>query len=161
MKTTLLTGLACLILLPTVAQRKWTEATVAATTAAGTGTYRLVKNPGGQTLGYAPASGVKLLTVDGLAFKDLNRNGSLDRYEDWRLPVDRRAADLARKLSVEEIAGLMLYSSHQSIPARPGGYFAGTYGGKPYKEGEIDPSDLTDQQEKFLKDENLLHVLIT
>ncbi len=159
MKTTFLTGLAWVILLPAaVGQRKWTEAPAAQT---GGGTYRVVKNPGGQTLGYSPASGVKILTVDGLAFKDLNRNGSLDPYEDWRLPVDRRATDLASKLSVQEIAGLMLYSSHQSIPARAGGYFAGTYQGNPFKEGQTDPTDLTDQQQKFLKEDNLRHVLIT
>ncbi len=153
MKKILLTGLACLSLLPTFAQQKWT--------AEPAGTHQLVKNPGGQTLGYTPESGIKLLTVNGLAFKDLNRNGSLDMYEDWRLPVDQRAKDLAHKLSIEEIAGLMLYSSHQSIPARAGGYFAGMYKGKPFVAGETDPTDLTDQQQKFLKDDNLRHVLIT
>lgn len=143
MKKKLLTGLACISLLPaTVAQQ-------------------YVQNPKGPTLGYSPESGVKLLTVGGLSFKDLNRNGKLDSYEDWRLPVDQRAKDLARQLSVEEIAGLMLYSSHQSIPARAGGYFAGTYAGKPFKEGETDPTELTDQQRKFLKDDNLRHVLLT
>ena len=101
------------------------------------------------------------MIVNGLLFKDLNRNGSLDPYEDWRLPVDERAADLAHRLSVEEITGLMLYSGHQSIPARPDGYFAGTYKGKPFAKGETDPSDLTDQQQKFLKEDNLRHVLIT
>ncbi|MBO0938772.1 glycoside hydrolase family 3 C-terminal domain-containing protein [Fibrella sp. HMF5335] len=153
MKTTLLTTLSCLSLLPALAQQKWTETTA--------GTHRIITNPGGQTLGYSPESGVKLLTVNGLAFKDLNRNGALDPYEDWRLPVGKRAADLARKLSVEEIAGLMLYSSHQSVPARPDGYFAGTYKGKPFVKGETDPSDLTDQQQKFLKEDKLRHVLIT
>lgn len=153
MKITLLTSLACLTLLPAVAQQKWTETPA--------GTHRVVKNPGGQTLGYTLKSGVKILTVNGLAFKDLNRNGSLDRYEDWRLPVEQRAKDLAKKLTVEEIAGLMLYSSHQSIPARSGGYFAGTYKGKPFVAGETDPTDLTDQQQKFLKDDNLRHVLLT
>ncbi|ULQ55670.1 glycoside hydrolase family 3 protein [Flavihumibacter rivuli] len=143
------------ILLPAMAhsQQKWNENSF--------GIYNLVKNPGGVTLGYAPASGVKILTVNGLAFKDLNRNGQLDKYEDWRLPVDVRAKDLASQLSIEEIAGLMLYSSHQSIPARSTGYFAGTYNGKPYKEGEVDPTDLTDQQKKFLKEDNLRHVLVT
>ena len=29
------------------------------------------------------------LSVDGLAFKDLNRNGKLDPYEDWRLSARR------------------------------------------------------------------------
>lgn len=42
---------------------KWTETDK--------GVFRLVENPGGQTLGYSPASGVKILTVDRLAFKDL------------------------------------------------------------------------------------------
>ena len=32
------------------------------------------------TMRYRSAS---LLTVDGLTFKDLNRNGKLDPYEDW------------------------------------------------------------------------------
>ena len=65
--------------------------------------YSLIKNQGGQTLGYA--AGTKILTVNGLAFKDLNKNGKLDAYEDWRLPAETRAKDLARQLSVEQIAG--------------------------------------------------------
>jgi len=123
--------------------------------------FILIKNKGGQTLGYSPNSGVKILTVDGLSFKDLNKNGKLDKFEDWRLPYEKRAKDLASQLSMEQIAGLMLYSAHQAIPARSGGYFSGTYNGKPFKEGEVDPSDLTDQQKKFLKEDNLRHVLIT
>jgi beta-glucosidase len=134
-------------------QNKWTETQNAV--------FNVVKNTGGQTLAYSPASGIKILTVNGFAFKDLNKNGQLDKYEDWRLPFDTRAKDLASKLSIEQIAGLMLYSAHQSIPARAGGYFAGTYNGKPFKEGETDPSALTDQQKKFLETDNLRHVLIT
>ena len=125
------------------------------------GDFNTIHNPGGRTLGYSPASGVKILTADGLAFKDLNKNGLLEPYEDWRLTFDNRSRDLAARLSIAEIAGLMLYSSHQSIPARSTGYFAGTYDGKTFVEGETDPSDLTDQQKKFIKDDNLRHVLIT
>jgi beta-glucosidase len=122
----------------------------------------LVKNPNGPTLGYSTTSGVKILTVDGLAFKDLNKNGKLDKYEDWRLPVDERAKDLASKLSIEQIAGLMLYSAHQAIPALSGGPFgAGTYNGKKFNEGGIDPSLVTDQQKEFLTKDNLRHVLVT
>ena len=123
--------------------------------------YNLIENRGGKTLAYNPSSGVKILTVEGFAFKDLNKNGILDKYEDWRLTVDERAHDLASQLTIEEIAGLMLYSSHQSIPARAQGYFAGTYDGKTYIEGETDPSNLTDQQKKFLEEDHLRHVLIT
>lgn len=122
--------------------------------------YNLVENEGGQTLGYSPASGVTLLTVDRLAFKDLNRNGSLEPYEDWRLPAADRAADLATRMSVEQIAGLMLYSGHQRIPG--GGFRGGdTYDGKTQEEAGAQAFDLTDQQKKFLTDDNLRHVLIT
>ena len=41
--------------------------------------YVKVANLEGITLGYHPDSGVKLLTVDRYAFKDLNKNGQLDR----------------------------------------------------------------------------------
>jgi beta-glucosidase len=47
-------------------------------------------------------------------------------------------------MSLEEIAGLMLYSSHQSVPVRAGGYFVGTYNSKPFTAGETGSTDLTD-----------------
>lgn len=122
--------------------------------------YNLVENEGGQTLGYSPTSGVTLLTADRFAFKDLNRNGSLEPYEDWRLPAGERAADLAGRMSVEQIAGLMLYSAHQRIPG--GGFRGGdTYNGKTREEAGAQSFDLTDQQQKFLTEDNLRHVLIT
>lgn len=127
-----------------------------------TGTdFKTVTNNNGPTLGYSPSSGVTILTVDGLHFKDLNKNGKLDKYEDWRLPVDERAKDLAGKMSVEQIAGLMLYSAHQAIPSNPKGFGAGTYGGKPIDSSGMQPYDISDQQKKFLKDDNLRHVLVT
>lgn len=119
----------------------------------------VITQPGGMTLGYSPESGIRLLTVDGYAFKDLNRNGRLDKYEDWRLPVDKRVADLARQLSIEEIAGLMLYSNHQAVPATS--YDVSDYDGKPYVEGVTPDWGLTDHQKKFLRDDRLRHVLVT
>ncbi|MEJ1240372.1 glycoside hydrolase family 3 N-terminal domain-containing protein [Chryseolinea sp. T2] len=132
---------------------KWQES--------GTGNLKTVTNEGGRTLGYSASSGVKILTIDRLGFKDLNRNGQLDPYEDWRLTADERAQDLASKLSIEQIAGLMLYSRHQMIPAGSMGFMAGTYGGKPFKESGAQPSDLSDQQKEFLTKDNVRHVLIT
>ncbi|NML65470.1 beta-glucosidase [Hymenobacter sp. RP-2-7] len=120
-----------------------------------------VPNVGGPTLGYSAKSGVKVLTVEGRSFKDLNKNGQLDAYEDWRRPVDERAADLAHKLSVAQIAGLMLYSGHQAIPAGAGPFAAGTYQGKHFADGGIDAAAVTDQQRDFLLKDNLRHVLIT
>jgi beta-glucosidase len=54
-----------------------------------------------------------LLKIGGLIFKDLNRNGVLDPYEDWRLPVDRRVADLVSQMTMEEKTGLMFHASIQ------------------------------------------------
>lgn len=122
--------------------------------------YEVVTNKKGATLGYSPNSGVTILTVNGLKFKDLNKNGKLDPYEDWRLPADVRAKDLAKQMSVEQIAGLMLYSGHQAIPANAKGFAAGTYNGKIFKESGLQPWALSDAQKKFLKDDNLRHVLI-
>ena len=98
------------------------------------GDYILVKNEEGGTLAYSSNSEVKLLSVDQYAFKDLNKNGTLDAYEDWRLSADERAKDLASKLTLEDIAGLMLYSSHQSIPGSSRGFGSSNYNGKPFPE---------------------------
>ena len=95
--------------------------------------YILLQQADAPDLSYSEASGLGLIEQDGFVFKDLNGNGVLDPYEDWRLPHEERAADLARQLSREEIAGLMLYSAHQAVSSKPspfGKRFAGTYNGK-------------------------------
>lgn len=61
-----------------------------------------------QLLGYRS---VKTLDIDGLKFKDLNKNNQLDVYEDWRLTARERASDLVAKLNTEQKAGLMLIST--------------------------------------------------
>lgn len=117
---------------------------------------RYVRNPGGPTLGVTTAP---ILEQDGLFFRDLERTGTLLPYEDWRLPARERAADLAGRLSVEEIAGLMMYSAHQMVPSLPGTPFTGTYGGRPYPESGAEPWALTDQQKEFLSRDHVRHVL--
>ena len=52
-----------------------------------------------------------LLKVGSFSFKDLNRNGTLDPYEDWRMPVEKRVADLLSRMTLEEKAGLMQITS--------------------------------------------------
>ena len=98
--------------------------------------YKLIVQKKGPTLGYTTAP---ILSVQGRAFKDLNRNGELDPYENWRRPAYERAVDLASRLTIEEIAGLMLYSAHQAVPS----------------------DQLTDAQKKFLSEDNLRAVLVT
>ena len=75
--------------------------------------FNLIENEGGKTLGYSPDSGIKILEKDGFAFKDFLGTGELLPYEDWRLPAEERADDLAKRLSIEQVAGLMCFSAHQ------------------------------------------------
>jgi len=49
-----------------------------------------------------------LLTINGFTFKDLNKNGMLDKYEDYRLSVGERAEDLVSKMTDDEKAKMML-----------------------------------------------------
>ena len=58
-------------------------------------------------LGYV--EGTTILDVDGLKFKDLNKNGTLDVYEDWRAPMADRIADLYSQMTVAEVAALFVH----------------------------------------------------
>ncbi len=59
-------------------------------------------------LGYRTA---KMLEIDGLQFKDLNRNNKLDPYEDWRVSFEERSRDLVSKMSIEQKAGFMIIAT--------------------------------------------------
>ncbi|RYU96026.1 glycoside hydrolase family 3 protein [Emticicia agri] len=54
---------------------------------------------------------VKVLKENNLEFKDLNKNNKLDKYEDWRLPVDTRIKDLIAQMTLEEKIGFMIIST--------------------------------------------------
>lgn len=98
-----------------------------------------ISQDSGPVLGFCSDSGVKIMEQDGFRFKDLNRNGVLDPYEDWRLPAEERAENLASLMTIEEIAGLMIYSSHMKV------------------ESEVP----TDSHLAFLDGEDGRHILIT
>ena len=66
-------------------------------------------------------------------FKDLNKNGTLDAYEDWRLPLDQRIADLVSQMTLEEKVGLMF---HPNIAVN--------------ESGEV-KYDLTDEEKEALR----------
>ena len=50
------------------------------------------------------------LYTDGQPFRDLNKNGLLDTYEDHRIPVEVRVEDLLSQMTAEEKAGLFYHS---------------------------------------------------
>lgn len=104
--------------------------------------FTIVENPkDGKTLSFAKDSGFDIIEEeeDGVtyAFKDMNGNGELDAWEDWRLSAEERAADLAPQLDVDQISGLMLFSGHESAPG----------------------DGLTDAQEEYLEESYLRNVL--
>ena len=87
----------------------------------GTTAFTVVQNPnGGAKLSFSKDGGFKLIEeeADGFkyAFKDMNGNGSLDAWEDWRKPYADRAADLAPQLKADQVSGLMLFSAHERAP---------------------------------------------
>ena len=153
MKKIILTTLSLGLLSACQLQEKWSEETLEEH-------IQQLHIENGPVLGYSKTSGITIMESEGLPFKDLNKNGSLDPYEDWRLPVEKRAKDLASKMTKEQIAGLMLYSGHQNIPAASGGYFGGTYNSKSFEESGAKAYELTDQQKKFLIEDNLRHILM-
>lgn len=59
-----------------------------------------------------------IVTVRGLRFRDLNRNGTLDRYEDWRLTPNERAMDLVGRMTLEEKTGALVHGT-APIPGGP------------------------------------------
>lgn len=59
-----------------------------------------------------------ILEADGLKFKDLNGNGELDVYEDWRQETDARVADLISQMTNEEEVGLLFCVNTQLADAR-------------------------------------------
>jgi len=97
--------------------------------------YSIIHQSLGPTLGYTSAG---IIYKDGYAFKDLNGNGSLDIYEDWRLEVVKRAADLASQLPIERICGLMLYSSAV----------------------DVDSNSLSPKHKKYLEENLIRHMLV-
>lgn len=56
-----------------------------------------------------------VLSHDGLRFKDLNRDGRVEPYEDWRLTPLARARDLVGRMTLQEKAGAMMHGTARSV----------------------------------------------
>src|SRR3954469_18213020 len=55
--------------------------------------------------------GVPIIEHAGLRFKDLNRNGMIEPFEDWRRTPAERARDLVGRMTLEEKAGVMMHGT--------------------------------------------------
>ncbi|HEY9008238.1 MAG TPA: glycoside hydrolase family 3 N-terminal domain-containing protein [Ohtaekwangia sp.] len=79
-----------------------------------------------------PVVAITLLSAcsDNTPYRDLNKNGKRDVYEDSREPIDKRIDDLLQQMTLEEKAGMMFINgsrinSDGSLDDRPGeGMFA-------------------------------------
>ena len=65
----------------------------------------LFHNENGPTIGVTTCG---VIVKDGLYFKDMDNDGVLSPYEDWRLDDEVRAADMVKHLPLAQQAGLVL-----------------------------------------------------
>ncbi len=56
-------------------------------------------------------SPLNTIEIDGQIFRDLDHDGILSAYEDWRLTPEERAKDLVARLTINEKVGLMLHGT--------------------------------------------------
>ncbi len=54
---------------------------------------------------------IPVLEAGGISFRDLDRDGALTPYEDWRMSPEERADDLLARMTLEEKAGVMIVAS--------------------------------------------------
>ncbi len=118
-----------------------------------------VENLNGPTLMYSDKSGIQIIKKNGLFFKDHDRSGDIEKFEDWRNTPKQRAEDLANRLSIEDIAGLMLFTSHLAVPSI--GERSQKYDGKSFEESGREPSDLSDLEKTFFLKNRIKHTLVT
>ncbi|MDO4521612.1 MAG: glycoside hydrolase family 3 N-terminal domain-containing protein [Eubacteriales bacterium] len=78
-----------------------------------------IENEDGDTLGLSQTSGVKIIEEDGYAFKDMNQNGKLDVYEDWRKSTEERVEDLVSQMKGEEMAAILTHGGWGSFTTEP------------------------------------------
>ena len=92
-----------------------------------------------------------IIEVDGYQFKDLNDNGELDPYEDWRLTPEERADDLLAKMSLDlkatQMAHLTLVSCKESWFSKNNAGFALVYE-LIFEPEEADEDDWDDEEEE-------------
>lgn len=61
-----------------------------------------------------------IMEADGYQFKDLNDNGQVDPYEDWRLSAEERAEDLLGRMTAEQKAAQMV---HMTLVSKKDSWF--------------------------------------
>ena len=76
------------------------------------GWTKYTNEDGGAEIGVADTA--RMIQVDGYAFRDMDGDGKLSLFEDWRQSAEDRAADLASQLTGEECIQLMWHGGTES-----------------------------------------------
>lgn len=65
-------------------------------------------NEGGRNISFSDCA--EPIEQDGWLFRDMNHNGTLEPYEDWRLSAEERVEDLVSRMDTDDKLGVMLHS---------------------------------------------------
>lgn len=65
-------------------------------------------NAGGRNISFSDTA--QPIEQDGFVFRDMNHNGTLEPYEDWRLSAEERCDDLIGRMDTDDKLGIMLHS---------------------------------------------------
>ena len=123
--------------------------------------YSVISQKGGPALGYASGADSLIIYVDDHAFKDHNRNGRLDVYEDWRKSPLERAEDLVKQMPVEYLSGILTNGHTVNVPGYSSMSVSGIlYNGKPFQESGALPWAVCDRLIKAINDFDTRQVLM-
>jgi beta-glucosidase len=83
------------------------------------------------SVGWAkPTSDQPILTIGGFTFTDMNDNGKLDIYEDYRLTMADRVADLIAKMTDDEKASMLIGIGMPGFDTKTFTFTPGAFQGK-------------------------------
>ena len=123
--------------------------------------YSLLTQNGGPALGYASGADSLIIYADGHAFKDLNRNGGLDVYEDWRKTPAERAENLVKQMPVEYLSGILTNGHTVNVPGYASMSVSGIlYNGKPFQESGAQSWAVCDKLIKAINDFDTRQILM-
>ena len=119
--------------------------------------HECIENEGGKTLSYNPNLGIQIIERDGFAFKDLNNNGELDPFEDWRLPLSQRVEDFCTRFHLWQEEDCLYYKKGKIVLPED---FCSML--EFYKKDEIVLAsvDVTQENTAYLKDHYIIAMLL-
>ena len=119
--------------------------------------HECIENKGGKTLSYDPNLGIQIIEQDGFAFKDLDNNGRLDPYEDWRLPLTQRIQDFTSRFVLWQEGDCLYYRKGRIELSRE---FCDWMKNCDCRTTILQASDLLQEDEEYLRENYILAMLL-